>query len=123
MQIAVTSQNRKNITEHAGKCRKFWIYQVEQGQVAGKQLLELPIEQSLHANHHELAGPLAGINVLITGSVGSGLQHRLRQSGILAIVTPEEDPDTAVTAFLEARLEQLPAGCHSGCDGHEHHAH
>ena len=45
MKIAVTSQNRRTITEHAGKCRKFWVYDIEQGQVTGKTLLELPIEQ------------------------------------------------------------------------------
>ena len=39
MQIAVTSQNRKTITEHAGKCRKFWIYDVEKGVLTGKRLV------------------------------------------------------------------------------------
>ena len=33
MQIAVTSQNRKTVTEHAGKCRKFWIYDIKTGRV------------------------------------------------------------------------------------------
>ncbi|MCX7144523.1 MAG: ArsR family transcriptional regulator [Proteobacteria bacterium] len=28
MTIAVTSQDRKTITGHAGKCRKFWIYDI-----------------------------------------------------------------------------------------------
>lgn len=27
MKIAVASQNRKDITGHTGRCRKFWIYQ------------------------------------------------------------------------------------------------
>jgi hypothetical protein len=48
MIIAVTSQNRKSITGHAGKCRKVWLFEVDQQQVLGKQLLELPLAQSYH---------------------------------------------------------------------------
>ena len=36
MKIAVTSQNRKTVTGHAGKCRKFWIYEVEGSAVISK---------------------------------------------------------------------------------------
>ena len=118
MQIAVTSQNRKTITEHAGKCRKFWIYEVEQGEVAGKQLIEISMEQSFHANYRSMVKPLAEVNVLITASMGAGLHHRLKQSGILPIITMEEDPDTAVAAFLTNSLERLPVAAHHHCHDH-----
>ncbi|MGB2902623.1 MAG: NifB/NifX family molybdenum-iron cluster-binding protein [Candidatus Dechloromonas phosphoritropha] len=120
MQIAVTSQNRKTITEHAGQCRKFWIYDVEQGVVVGKRLIELSKEQSFHASHHELTAPLAGINVLITASMGSGLHQRLTQSGILPFVTQENDPDTAVSALLANKLENMPIAPDHHCHGHGH---
>ena len=109
MQIALTSQNRKTITGHAGKCRKFWIYDVEKGEVVRKQLVELALEQSFHANHHDLARPLAGMNTLITGGLGNGLYLRLMQSGILPVITLEQDPDSAVVAFLNNTLDRLPA--------------
>ena len=41
MKIAVTSQNRKIITGHAGKCRKFWIYETDDQTIVNKTLLEL----------------------------------------------------------------------------------
>jgi predicted Fe-Mo cluster-binding NifX family protein len=126
MQIAVTSQNRKTITEHAGKCRKFWIYDIEKNEVAGKWLIELSMAQSFHASHHELAEPLADINVLITASMGAGLHQRLKQNGILPVVTLEDNPDTAVSAFLENRLDNLPIDRSHHCFGHNHdndHAH
>lgn len=28
--IAITSQNKKHVTPHAGKCRKFWLYKIVQ---------------------------------------------------------------------------------------------
>lgn len=121
MQIAVTSQNRKNVTEHAGKCRKFWLYDVEKGAVTDKHLVELPIEDSFHARQHSMADELAGINVLITGSMGNGLYHKLMQRGILSVITLEEDPDSAVSAFLENTLDRLPLPNNTHCQGHEHH--
>jgi len=124
MQIAVTSQNRKTITEHAGKCRKFWIYDIEKGEVAEKRLIELPMAQSFHASHHELAEPLADINVLITASMGAGLHQRLKQNGILPVITLEDNPDAAVSAFLENRLDNLPIDRSHHCSSHDHdHAH
>lgn len=124
MQIAVTSQNRKTITEHAGKCRKFWIYDIQQGTVSGKHLIELPIDQSFHASHHQLAEPLAGVNVLITASMGAGLHQRLKQNGILPVITLEENPDEAVNAFLKNDLDRQPIDRNHPCqhDGH-HHSH
>lgn len=124
MQIAVCSQNRKTITEHAGKCRKFWIYDIQDSQIADKRLVELSIDQSFHASHHQLAEPLASINVLITGSLGHGLYQRLSSQGVQAIVTTMESPDDAVRAFLAGSLASLPvAHQHAHGHGHEHDHH
>ena len=109
LRIAVCSQNRKTVTEHAGQCRKFWIYEVKQGQVIGKTLLELPIEQSFHASPVGQAHPLDAVNILMSAGMGSGLQQRLLQRGIQGVVTTEENPDLAVAAFLAGELDHLPA--------------
>lgn len=107
LRIAVCSQNRKTVTEHAGKCRKFWIYEVKQGQVIGKTLLELSIEQSFHASPVGQVHPLDVVNILISAGMGSGLQHRLQQRGIRGVVTTEEYPDLAVAAFLASTIDPL----------------
>ena len=116
--VAVCSQNRKAVTEHAGKCRKFWVYDIEQGRVVGRSLLELSIEQSFHEAKEGQAHPLDEVDVLITGSIGGGLQQRLRQRGILGVVTTETDLDQAVADFLAGKIEPAPAvgaGCEHGC--------
>lgn len=102
--IAVCSQNRKTVTEHAGKCRKFWVYRIQGGQVAGKTLLELPIEQSFHETAADAPHPLDDIHVLIAGGMGGGLQQRLVQRGIRGLVTDIQDPDEVVAVFLERAL-------------------
>lgn len=116
MRIAVASQNRKTITEKAGRCRNFWLYDIERGKTLKKDLIELNIRQTLHANHHSLPVALDGVNVLISGGMGTALYHRLMQSGILPIITVEEDPDTAVDAFLANNLDRLPS--HRSCNYH-----
>lgn len=122
MKIAVTSQNRKTITGHAGKCRKFWIYEVDGRTVVGRNLLELPIEQSFHESHGD-EHPLDDVNVLISGGMGSGLHSRLRQKGIDALVTGETDPDQAVAAYLAGILPAQMPDAHSHGHGGHHHPH
>jgi len=117
VRIAVSSQNRKTVTEHAGKCRKFWIFDVRNGELVGKSLVELAIDQSFHAANRAEAHPLDGIDVLLTAGIGSGLQQRLRQRGIEALLTTQTDPDQAVVAYLAgdtlARQDKNPAPCHA----------
>ena len=116
MKIAVTSQNRREITEHAGRCRKFWIYTVEDKRVTGKELLEFPKEQSFHESDPHAPHPLDGNDVLISRSMGQGILRRLAGKGILGVITDEKDPDTAVSAWLAGTLHTLQHG-----EGHHHH--
>lgn len=120
MQIAISSQNRKTITAHAGKCRNFWVYDIVQGRVSDKRLLVLPLEQTFHAIHHDGAAALAGVDVLITGSLGNGLYRRLQERGIQSIVTAEDDPDSAVNAFLAGELVALSIIHNNPCHDHHH---
>ncbi|MFZ5483712.1 MAG: NifB/NifX family molybdenum-iron cluster-binding protein [Pseudomonadota bacterium] len=117
MKIAIASQNRKTVTGHAGKCRRFWIYEVVDGQPAGRSMLELSIEQTFHESHGAGAHPLAGVDTLICGGMGSGLQRRLAGMGIRGLVTSETDPDTAVRALLDGALPLLAP------EDHDHHSH
>ena len=123
LRIAVCSQNRKTVTEHAGKCRKFWIYEVRDGVVAGRELLELPLEEALHSTPGDTAHPLDGVDVLIAGGMGGGMQAKLRARGIAPRVTELTDLDAAVTAFLAGAMPALEGGaggCGGGCHGHSH---
>ncbi len=123
MKIAVASQNRKTVTGHAGKCRRFWIYDIASGRAGARVLLELPREQSLHAGGHDAPHPLDGVDALICAGLGEGLLARLRRRGIHAVATPESDPDRAVAAWLAGTLEELPAHAqgHDHAHGHGHH--
>ncbi len=117
MQIAITSQNRRTITEHAGKCRNFWIYQIDQEQPTGRRLVELAIDQSFHASQG-LPQALAGIDVLISRGMGGKLHQRLIALGIQPLLTDLDDPDRAICDFLHGEL--TPRSLEDGCAEHEH---
>jgi predicted Fe-Mo cluster-binding NifX family protein len=112
MKIAVTSQNRREITGHAGKCRKFWIYEITENKINKKTLLELPKEQSFHESSPQTPHPLDDIQVLIVGGMGRGLARRISMKGIESIVTSEKEPDKAIEAYLDGSLKRL--------ESHEH---
>ncbi|RTE65662.1 nitrogen fixation protein [Amphritea opalescens] len=102
MKIAITSQNRKTVTPHAGVCRNFWVFTINDQQITDKTLLELTKEQSFHNSEPLAAHPLDGIDVLLTGGMGAGLPKRLARQGIEALVTPESDPTEAVSCYLDS---------------------
>lgn len=118
MKIAVASQNRWEITEHTGRCRKFWIYEIEDGMVANKALLEIAKEQSFHDSSPHDSSPLDDVQVLIAGGMGTGLLKRLENMGIESLITIETNPDKAVEDYLQGNLITKDAEPHE--HGHKH---
>lgn len=106
MKIAVTSQNRRTVTSHAGRCRRFWIYEIEGGDILGREMLELPREQSFHESRAREPHPLDGIDALISQGLGEGLIDRLAGMGVRGYLTRESDPDQAVRLLLDGALQE-----------------
>ena len=106
LKIAVSSQNRKTITDHAGRCRKFWVYEIRGNKVDNKTLRELSMEQTLHSSSLGDGHPLDDVHVMITSGMSPFLYQRLERGGIKPYVTEESDPDKAVALLLDkvARL-------------------
>jgi predicted Fe-Mo cluster-binding NifX family protein len=127
MKIAVASQNRREITGHTGRCRKFWIYDIGiDGGLTGKELLEFDKSRSFHESSPHDAHPLDAVKVLISGGLGNGMRRRLAAMGIEAVVTHHTDPDTAVSAWLAGTLVDVPpeaAHYHNGTHGHGRDGH
>lgn len=120
--IAVTSQNRRTVTGHAGRCRRFKLFDPATGEETGG--FELPLEGVLHETDPLPGHPLAQAGTLITGGAGPGLRQRLAQFGIDVYLTATESPVEAVREFLAGKPSAV--GATSGCDhehnhGHRHH--
>lgn len=130
MKIAVTSQNFRTVTPHAGMTRRFLVYEAAEG---GKPVevdrLDLPKELSLHEFHAKGPHPLDAVDVIIAGSFGEGFATRMAARGIVAVATDLTDPIEAVKEYLAQPRSggQTAAGTACGCgDGHgqaHQHAH
>jgi hypothetical protein len=113
--IAVTSQNFRTVTAHAGKTRRFLIFDVRCPCTPREvDRLDLPKEMSFH----EFRGdrhPLDGVTALITGGAGHGFRVRMAQRGVELVITGEGDPLKAVIDYLQGIVK--PAAPHD----HDHH--
>ena len=104
MRVAVVSQNRRKITGHTGRCRKFWIYEIETEAISGKQLLELQKEQSFHDSSPHDSSSFEEMLVFIARGMGTGLVSLLKNLGVKPLLTMENIPDKAVGDYLQGAL-------------------
>ncbi|MBK5920857.1 hypothetical protein CCR80_07400 [Rhodothalassium salexigens] len=139
MKVAVTSQNFRTVTGHAGKTRRFLMFEVgEDGALAPLDRIDLPKEMSLGAVKDQEAAPhpIDAADVVLSGSFGAGFARRMARRGITASLSSETDPEAAVRAYLahgpvlpaDARDPGAPGhghdhdhdhgGCNCGCGGH-----
>jgi hypothetical protein len=118
MRIGVTSQNFRTITGHAGKTRRFLVFEASAGTEPREvERLDLPMEMSLHEYHGD-DHPLFGLDALITQGHGQGFAQRLTRHGVRVIATSASDPLAAATAV--AAGQPLPGPLpHDHDHGHE----
>lgn len=109
MKIAVTSKTEKSVTDKAGKCRTFWIYDAIDGRIENKRLLKLPKGHAFRDGDPSQFHPLDAINALITSGLGEKTARQLKEKGIQGVVTSETDPDRAVASFLASNPTLRPS--------------
>ena len=109
MKIGVSSQNFRTITGHAGKARRFFVFEkLADGSIKELERIDLPKEMSMH----EFSGdghPVFALDVLITAGCGDGFMRRLASHNVQVIPTAETDPTVAVETFLSGKPLSPPA--------------
>jgi predicted Fe-Mo cluster-binding NifX family protein len=122
MRIAVTSQNFRTVTGHAGQARRFIVFEAQQAEAPVEVArLDLDREQSIHETGAVGAHPLDGTNVVLSAGFGGHFAQVMAQRGIEAAITDREDPLEAVQDFLQrhATDTKLPiVGCSCGGECH-----
>lgn len=120
MRIAVSSQNFRSITSHAGKSRRFIVYEVAPGEEPAEvERLDLPEGMSMHDYHgddHPLFG--LGLDAIVTGGAGGGFVQRMARQRIQVLATGETDIAAALTAI--AAGQPLPAAAPHDDHHHDH---
>ena len=122
MKIAVSSQNFRTVTAHAGKARRFIVFDLATPCTPRDvERLDLPRELALH-EYRGLDHPLFAMDAVITGGAGDGFVRRLGARGIEVVLTGETDPLQAVHDYVAGIVK--PPLLHELGHEHEHaHAH
>jgi predicted Fe-Mo cluster-binding NifX family protein len=122
VRIAVASQNFRTVTGHAGKTRRFFVFDAEPG-TAPREVdrLDLATDMSIHEFQGDGPHPLYAMKVVIAGSAGPGFVRRLAEHGVTVVATSETDPASAVSGFLAGTLPAAAPHDHgAGGDAHDH---
>lgn len=126
MRIAVSSQNFRTVTGHAGRARRFIVFEAN-GQEPPREVerLDLDANMAIHGYDHGSGHPLDSTDVLITGGAGEGFIRHMGARGVRVVATDESVPELAVQAFLEGRVKSASEDCHhdhcdGGADKHNH---
>lgn len=116
MKVAVTYENG-NVFQHFGHTEQFKVYDIEDGKVAGTQVIE-----TNGNGHGALAGMLSALKVdtLICGGIGAGAQNALTEAGIRFYGGVSGGTDEAVEALLAGKLAFDPQ-VHCDHHGEGHH--
>jgi predicted Fe-Mo cluster-binding NifX family protein len=119
MKIAVTSQNFRTVTGHAGKTTHFLVFEAN-AETAPREVERLDLRPEMMIHEFRGAGehPLQRVDALVTGGAGDGFIQRMAAWGVRVAVTQETEPAVAVAAFARGELQPVTPGTGGG----HHHA-
>ncbi len=104
MKIAVSSQDFRKVSGHAGQARRWLIMAAEEGrEPAVAEQLELPPALAFH----HFKG--SGVHPLDAAFAGDGFVTKMRKRGIEVRQTRETDARKAVADYLAGRLAPPPS--------------
>ena len=108
MKIAIASEG-KMVTEHFGHCEGFIIFEAENGQIIGSEIVPNP-------GHRPGFLPNflndKGVNVIISGGMGGGAIDIFNEKNIEVIVGASGDARAAAEMYLKGELKSTGSVCH-----------
>lgn len=105
MRIAVASSDFARIAGHAGRARKWLVYEIGADSTIGTPIrVELAADAVFHHAEDGRPHPLDGVAALIAQSAGEGFLRNMEKRGIRPVLTAETDPDKAVRDLLAETL-------------------
>lgn len=99
--VAVTSQNFRSVTAHAGKTRRFLLFSVTGDTIRAEGRFDLPKTMALHGWRKDKPHPIFAVDVLLAGSAGAPFRGRMAREGVHCEVVGEGAPaEEAVAAWV-----------------------
>ncbi len=131
--VAITSQNKKTVTKHAGKCLNFLIYTIEDDKITNKKVIELQADEILKNTIQEdrkidSNNWLFDVNILLTGSMGNSAKEYFARQNVAAFIIKEKDPEITIEKLIDGTLEafiptEQQGNGRGNCNNHHHNHH
>lgn len=106
MKIAIASHDGVRVTEHAGRCRRFYIFTRNSDGTLERECRMLEADETLHALVKNGRNPIGDCSVMIAGSVGARLEAALRSHGIATVISHSCNPEEAACTCLQEGLDE-----------------
>ncbi|GEO80115.1 NifB/NifX family molybdenum-iron cluster-binding protein [Pararhodospirillum oryzae] len=105
MRIAISTMNFRTVSAHAGRARRFLIYETTpDGEPVAQTPLQLPPSLIIHDFHCRGPHPLDDVDVLITAGCGMGFVKRMGARGVSVLISTEPNPDVAARLAVQGAL-------------------
>lgn len=110
MKIAIASVDNK-ASEHFGYCEGFSVYEIEENKILNNEFISNP-------GHRPGFLPMflkeAGVDVIVSGGMGSSAQQLFINNGIDVIVGASGSCEDIVDAYINGELQSTGQVCHDG---------
>lgn len=106
MRVAISSQNFRTLSGHAGKCRRFLVFRFRYQELpieVGR--IDLPIDMTIHQWDGQGQHPLFEVDHILTASCGEGFIKKMSRRGIGVHISDEKHPIKAAER-LQTKLER-----------------
>ncbi len=118
MRIAVPTNDGTTIADHFGRSAAFLVFEIEDGQIRGRELRANTAQHTHEAgscghaageegkhNHAGILAALEGCQTVLCGGMGWRAAEALKAAGVTPVTTVAAGPvDDAVAAYLKGEL-------------------
>lgn len=108
MKIAIAADDGR-VARHFGHCQQYALFQVEKGQIKGREDIENPGHQP---NYLPRFLAQQGVNCIIAGGMGHRAMALFKEAGIESIIGIEGLVEGVMDNFLKGELTTGDNACH-----------
>jgi predicted Fe-Mo cluster-binding NifX family protein len=119
MRIALAVDNNM-VTQHFGHCEYFVVYEVENKEIKGSEIIKNPPHQKGYLPKFLKEN---NINTLITGNIGQMAVNLMNELNIECIKGVSGDIIDVIHSYIDGSLETSDKVCDHEHHDHEHHHH
>ncbi len=114
--IAIPTRGQ-NVDDHFGHCEAYTVFQVENNQIIGSEMLPSPQGCGCKSN---IATVLKqkGVSVMLAGNMGNGALNVLNNQGIQVVRGCSGNVTQLVELYLNQKIEDSGEGCHHHGEDH-----